>query len=199
VEGAEGVGKSTATSRLAEDLDATLFHFTPEFLRFREEAELDLRFEPLPRLAFYLAATLHLSDLVRAELATRSVVCDRYAASPIALLRSLGALDDADIRRAWEPFSGYVLRPDLTILLTCEHAVAAARLQARATHDTPLTPLEERFLSSPPLHDRFQAAFREELDRNGTWAELDTTGLDASRTRRAVLDLARTAFGHAMA
>src|ERR1043166_9852205 len=81
VEGCNGVGKSTIVKYLCARVGASSFHYPPEFVSFRREVHLDERVAPLPRLPHYVAATLHLSDLVRAPLTHRHVICDRYLAS----------------------------------------------------------------------------------------------------------------------
>ena len=63
---------------------------------------------PLPRLAYYLAATLHLSDLVRAQLTQSHVICDRYLASPLSLMIAESAIEETEARRLMEPFESYL-------------------------------------------------------------------------------------------
>ncbi len=139
IEGCNGVGKSTITEYLSARAGASTFHYPPEFVSFRRDAQLDERLAPLPRLAYYLAATLHLSDLVRAQLTQSHVVCDRYLASPLSLMIGESAIEETEACRLVEPFLSYLCMPDLTLLLTAEHAVASARIFRRgAGHDQPL-------------------------------------------------------------
>src|SRR5690348_1593586 len=128
IEGCNGVGKSTVTEYLCGRLGAAQFHYPPEFVRFRGNVRLDESVAPLPRLVYYLAATLHLSDLVRAQLPRRHVVCDRYLASPISLMISESAIEEAEASRLMEPLLSYLCIPDLTLLLRAEHAAASTRI-----------------------------------------------------------------------
>src|SRR5437763_10665397 len=98
IEGCNGVGKSTITEYLSDRLGASTFHYPPEFVSFRRDVHLDESVAPLPRVAYYLAATLHLSDLVRAQLKQSHVVCDRYLASPRSEERRVGK----EWRSRWE-------------------------------------------------------------------------------------------------
>src|SRR5689334_9005898 len=148
IEGCNGVGKSTIVEYLSGRVGASTFHYPPEFVSFRREAHLDNSVAPLPRLAYYLAATLHLSGLVRAQLAQRHVICDRYLASPLSLMISESAIEETEARRMTEPFLSYLCVPDLTLVLTANHAVASARIQNRSLATGLLTPVARRMLES---------------------------------------------------
>ena len=132
IEGCNGVGKSTITEYLSARAGASSFHYPPEFVSFRRDVHLDECVAPLPRLAYYLAATLHLSDLVRAQLIQSHVICDRYLASPLSLMIGESAIEETEARHLTEPFESYLCMPDLTLLLTAEHAVASARIHKRS-------------------------------------------------------------------
>src|SRR4030095_252049 len=132
IEGCNGVGKSTITEYLSARAGASTFHYPPEFVSFRRDAQLDERLAPLPRLAYYLAATLHLSDLVRAQLKQSHVVCDRYLASPLSLMIADSAIEEKEAHRLIEPFLSYLRMPDLILLLTAKHGVAGARIHKRS-------------------------------------------------------------------
>ena len=125
IEGCNGVGKSTITQYLSVRAGASTFHYPPEFVSFRRDLRLDECLAPLPRLAYYLAATLHLSDLVRAQLTQNHVICDRYLASPLSLMIGESAIEETEARHLMEPFESYLCMPDLILLLTAEHAVAS--------------------------------------------------------------------------
>jgi len=99
IEGCNGVGKSTITEYLSARAGASTFHYPPEFVSFRRNVHLDECLAPLPRLAYYLAATLHLSDLVRAQLTQGHVICDRYLASPLSLMIAESAIEETEARR----------------------------------------------------------------------------------------------------
>ena len=80
-------------------------------MSFRRDVHMDECLAPLPRLAYYLAATLHLSDLVRAQLTQSHVICDRYLASPLSLMIGESAIEEAEARRLMEPFESYCACP----------------------------------------------------------------------------------------
>jgi thymidylate kinase len=179
IEGCNGVGKSTITEYLCGRLGARAFHYPPEFVSFRGNVNLDECVAPLPRLVYYLAATLHLSDLVRAQLTQSHVVCDRYLASPISLMIGESAVRETEVSRLMEPFLSYLCMPDLTLLLTAEHAAASARINSRSRKTGKLTPVARRTLESKEFFLKRQNASRQWATRLGPVVELDTTKLSA--------------------
>ena len=179
IEGCNGVGKSTITEYLCGRLRATAFHYPPEFVSFRANVHLDEVVAPLPRLVYYLAATLHLSDLVRAQLNRSHVVCDRYLASPLSLMIGDSAIQETEASRLIEAFLSYLRMPDLTLLLTAEHAAASARINSRSRETGKLTPVARRILESEEFFLKRQDASRRWAMRLGPVAELDTTKLSA--------------------
>ena len=177
IEGCNGVGKSTIEKYLTARVGASTFHYPPEFVSFRREVHLDESVAPLPRLAYYLAATMHLSDLVRAQLTQSHVICDRYLASPLSLMIGESAIEETDACRLLEPFLSYLCMPDLTLLLTAEHAVASARINKRSLESGKLTPVGRRMLESKELFYQRQDASRRWAMRLGPVVELNTTNL----------------------
>ncbi len=177
IEGCNGVGKSTMVSYLKGRVGAFTFHYPPEFVSFRREVRLDACLAPLPRLAYYLAATLHLSDLVRAQLRQSHVICDRYLASPLSLMIAESAIGEKEARRLIEPFASYLLRPDMTLLLTAEHPAVSARIQNRSQQSGQLTPVAQTTLESEEFFQRRQNASRLIASTLGPVVELDTTNL----------------------
>jgi thymidylate kinase len=177
IEGCNGVGKSTIAECLSACLGALSFHYPPEFVRFRREVRLDECLAPLPRLAYYLAATLHLSDLVRAQLTQSHVICDRYLASPLSLMIAESAIEETEAHRLSEPFESYLCIPDLTLLVTAEHAVASARIHNRSLKSGLLTPIAQRIIESKELFHKREDACRRLAMRLGPVVELDTTDL----------------------
>jgi len=177
IEGCNGVGKSTIVEYLSTRLGASTFHYPPEFVSFRGRVHLDQSVAPLPRLIYYLAATLHLSDLVRAQLKQSHVVCDRYLASPLSLMIGESAIEETKARDLIQPFLSYLCMPDLTLLLTAEHAAAGARINKRSRESGKLTPVARMVLESKEFFHKRQDASRRWAMRLGPVVELDTTNL----------------------
>src|SRR2546429_2769338 len=175
--GCNGVGKSTIVEYLSARAGASTFHYPPEFVSFRRDLHLDECLAPLPRLVYYLAATLHLSDLVRAQLTQSHVICDRYLASPLSLMIGESAIEETEARRLTEPFESYLCMPDLILLLTAEHAVASARIHKRSLESGMLTPVARRMLESEEFFNLRDNACRRLLMGLGPVLELDTTNL----------------------
>ena len=177
IEGCNGVGKSTIVEYLRARTGASSFHYPPEFVSFRRDLQLDECLAPLPRLAYYLAATLHLSDLVRAQLAQSHVICDRYLASPLSLMIAESAIEETETRHLIDPFESYLHTPDLTLLLTATHAVARARINNRSLKSGMLTPVARKIVESEEFFHKREDASRRLAMRLGPVVELDTTNL----------------------
>lgn len=178
VSGCNGVGKSTVVRALQDRVDAATFHYTAEFIRFREEVGLDTKVSAVPRLLYYLAATMHVSDLVREQLARRHVICDRYLESPVSLLIAESALSDGDLDGICDPFRSYLCAPDLTLLLTAGYDTACARIRQRLP--ARCTRVEQVVLQSPAFFHRREVALRLHASKLGSVRELDTTALNVS-------------------
>jgi thymidylate kinase len=189
IEGCNGVGKSTISDYLCGRLGATAFHYPPEFVSFRGKVHLDEAVAPLPRLVYYLAATLHLSDLVRAQLTRSHVICDRYLASPISLMIGESAIQQTEVSRLIDSFVPYLCTPDLTLLLTAEYAVASTRITTRSRDSGKLTPVARRVLESEKFFLTRQDASRRWAMRLGPVAELDTTKLSAEEMCKSAWSL----------
>jgi thymidylate kinase len=177
IEGCNGVGKSTIAEYLIARAGALSFHYPPEFVSFRRDVHLDECVAPLPRLVYYLAATLHLSDLVRAQLTQSHVICDRYLVSPLSLMIAESAIEETEARRLTEPFESYLCMPELTLLLTAEHTVASARIDNRSLKSGTLTPVARRMLESEEFFHKRENACRRLAMKLGPVVELDTTNL----------------------
>ena len=175
VSGCNGVGKSTVAQALRDRLGAAVFHYPAEFVQFRERVALDTDVSALPRLLYYLGATLHLSDMVRQQLARSDVICDRYLESPVSLLLAESAFDAADLDRISAPYRSYLCVPDLTLLLTAEYPAACSRIRARLPARR--TRVEQLVLDSPEFFHRREAAIRTQAVKLGPVVELDTTNL----------------------
>ena len=177
IEGCNGVGKSTIVENLKSRTGAFSYHYPAEFVSFRRDVQLDTFVASLPRLAYYLAATLHLSDLVRAQLEQSHVVCDRYLASPLSLMIAESAIEETEVRQLMEPFGSYLRTPDVTLLLTAEHAVASARINNRSLKTGMLTPVARRMVESEEFFHKRQNVSRRMAMSLGPVVELDTTNL----------------------
>jgi thymidylate kinase len=181
IEGCNGVGKSTITEYLSARIGASSFHYPPEFVSFRRDVRLDECLAPLPRLGYYLAATLHLSDLVRAQLAQSHVICDRYLASPLSLMIAESAIEETEAWELIEPFASYLRKPDVTLLLTAEHTVASARINNRSVESGMLTPVARRMLESEEFFHERENACRRIAMRLSPVVEFDTTKLSPEK------------------
>lgn len=194
VTGCNGVGKSTVAQALRERHNATVFHYPAEFVQFREQVRLDTVVPPLPRLLYYLGATLHLSDMVRRQLAQTHVVCDRYLESPVSLLIADSAFTEEELDRLCAPFLPALAVPDATLLLTATHEVACRRIRERLPHRR--TRVEQLVLDSPEFFHRREAALRTRLARQRPVIELDTTGLSLTEMCDAGLSAAGSVLAH---
>jgi thymidylate kinase len=189
IEGCNGVGKSTIVEFLRARTGASSFHYPPEFVSFRRDVHLDQSVAPLPRLVYYLAATLHLSDLVRAQLTLGHVICDRYLASPFSLMIGEAAIEEAEAHRLSKPFESYLCIPDLTLLVTAEHAVASARIHHRSLKSGLLTPIAQRMIESKEFFQKREDACRRLAMRLGPVVELDTTNLSPEEMHNSAWSL----------
>lgn len=189
IEGCNGVGKSTIVEYLIARVGASSFHYPPEFVNFRRNVHLDERLAPLPRLGYYVAATMHLSDLVRAQLTKSHVVCDRYLASPLSLMIAESAIEETEACRLVEVSLSYLRMPDLTLLLTAEHTTASARINERSLKSGMLTPVARKILESEHFFRRRQDASRRWAMRLGPVVELDTTNLSPEEMCKAAWSL----------
>jgi thymidylate kinase len=195
VEGSNGTGKSTVVSDLAARTRAAAFHYPEAFVRFRAEALLDEAVRPVARLQYYLAATLHLSDLVADALERGPVVCDRFLAGPASLLEAEEALPPADLEAMVGTVLPRLVRPDVTLLLVARPEVASSRVRARADRERSgaLSPVERRSID-PTFRRRRDAALRRHASSLGAVAKLDTTELDPSTMLAEAWTLVRPVF-----
>src|SRR6266446_3925386 len=84
-----------------------------------------MRGPSMPRLC--CSTTMQLSDLARAHLASRHVVCDRYLVSPVALLTSDPYVTTQEVATIVATYEPYYCSHDLTLLLTVACAVTPCR------------------------------------------------------------------------
>ncbi|HEY0779028.1 MAG TPA: dTMP kinase [Gemmatirosa sp.] len=143
-EGAEGVGKSTQVARLTaactaagvpivsyREPGATALGERVRALLLDPAAEIDPRAEAL----LFMAARAQLVTRVAGDLAAgRLVVLDRFFLSTYAYQIAGRGLDATGVRAANALATGGLV-PDVTLLLTCAPATAAARVAARGAPD----------------------------------------------------------------
>lgn len=195
VEGNNGVGKSTVAAYLRDRLGAASFHYPQEFYRFRQQVDLDVNVGPAARLSYYLAATIHLADLVRGDLLRRHVVCDRYVAAPVSLLLAEDTLGEPEIARFLDPVEPYLCKPDLTLLVKAAHTTALERIRGRVGSSGDLTPVERHALASKAFFTRREAALRRYSARFGPLVELDTTEMPKDQMCEAAWSLVAEQVG----
>jgi thymidylate kinase len=177
VEGCNGAGKSTVAAHLASVLDARLFHFPPEFIEFKEATALDLRVRAIPRFAYYLAAVLELSDLVRDALHEGSVVCDRYVPSAMMPVVAFDGLDEGALSDLIEPFAGYLAVPDLIVHLHVEPHVGVERIRQRARETGQMTALAQRLTDHPEVFADCDELIGSQARALAPTVDIDTTSL----------------------
>ena len=194
IEGSNGVGKSTIVEYLKQRTGAVSFHYPPEFLNFRREVRLDESLEPLPRLSYYLAATLHLSDLVREQLTRSDVICDRYLASPLSLMIGESVIEEENVRRLVQPFLAYLCLPEITLFLTSSYPVACGRIRSRTTKSGTLTPVAQKMMESENFFRERNEAGRRWSARLSPMVELDTTDLSSQQMCDAAWSLLTSTF-----
>lgn len=159
VEGGEGTGKSTQAGMLADAL-AAMGHAvlrtrepggSPVAERLREVLLGGEGLAPLAETLLHFAARAeHVARSVRPALAAGFiVVCDRFVDSTVAYQGYGQGADQAMIGT----LAGWVgLRPDLTLVLEVDRAVARARIAGRA---------EDRYEREPEaFHERVARGYR---------------------------------------
>lgn len=189
-EGGEGTGKSTQAARLGARLDAVVTHepgATELGARLRElllsaaTVRLDDRTEALLMAA---DRAQHVKEVVEPALrAGRHVVCDRFIGSSVAY-QGYGRGLDPDMVRAISGWAAGGLWPDVTVLLTVPHDVAARRVG----------PARDRIeAAGDDFHRRVLDGFlAQAADEPETWAVVDGTGSPEeveARVLDAVLDV----------
>lgn len=114
-EGLSGVGKTTITQMVAKQLSAFLMVTPPKPYADCREL-IDTNVSPEARFYFYLSGVLHASAIVKEQLHTTHVVCDRYLPSTIAYHRAMGV--DTNIFLT-EEVKKKIIMPTKTFLLQC--------------------------------------------------------------------------------
>ncbi len=173
VEGPNGAGKSLVADHIARTCAATLVRYPASFVDFRARHRLDEAIAPLPRLAYYLAGIAHMSEGIAR--ATPRVVCDRYFASPLALLVAEGAVEWDELTSIAAPVLARIRLPQLTVLLHAEHEVLKHRITARG-EARPGASLRQT-VGSEAFTARWLDALRVTIADRGPFVEIDTSEL----------------------
>ncbi len=176
VEGPNGSGKSTVARHLASILDGRIVRYPEAFLQFRAEQGLD-EFPAIPRLLYYLAGIAQLSETIAGR--DSAVVCDRYFASPIALLVAEQSLNEEQILRHAGPLLDSIVMPHITLLLSADHRVLRQRLAMRGI-ERPGASMQQT-ATSGAFVDRWNKALRKLLSARCSTIEIDTTDTTIER------------------
>ncbi|QNE74646.1 AAA family ATPase [Streptomyces finlayi] len=131
IEGVSGVGKSTLTRAVAEQLGAVTLHTLPEPMT-RLSSAVNREARALPQFAFYLSGALHASDVISEGLAKGPVVADRYLSSVIACHAAVNGVPVEAVRRLVAPFASYFTVPDHTFYLLCSEKTLRARMKNKS-------------------------------------------------------------------
>lgn len=124
MEGGDGTGKSTLTTRLASQFEGDAYATPPQkYRKYRDE--VDRSATPKDHYNFYRESVLEASDeigfLVRQG---RNVICDRYWISTVTYHEVMGLrIDQDDFRK--------IIKPDLTVLLVTMPGEQIRRMVAR--------------------------------------------------------------------
>jgi dTMP kinase len=163
LEGPEGVGKTTQASALVGVLTRQLAgrvqaYREPGGTPLGDEIRAlllnpdEVRIEPRAEALLFMAARAQLACRIESQLtAGVTVVLDRFFLSTYAYQIVGRGLPAAEIRSANALAVGD-LRPDLTVLLTCDLAVARSRMLARGD-------LDRMELEGVDFHERVTTAF----------------------------------------
>ena len=187
LEGMDGTGKSTLVAALAQRLDAVTLR-TPAAALASMRPALDACFAPSPVATqlFYAATVVLASEQARAARdAGRVVLIDRYWASTLAYAACRAS--SADLAA----ITPKLLVPDLTLYLTVDEDVRAARLAERAMTDADAASLAQREIlrrAYDAALDAFPGRRLERVDtsrRNAETCASDVCTLVRSMERKA--------------
>jgi thymidylate kinase len=127
LEGLSGVGKTTVGAFLAAHLGGT-FVSTPPSTWAPMRATVDETDDWDARYLWYLAGVVRTGHEVLCRLMAEHVVCDRYILSTLCHHRVMG-VDVLDYEDCITRFR--LPRPDVTVLLVCDHDVRHRRIALR--------------------------------------------------------------------
>jgi thymidylate kinase len=132
IEGLDGVGKSTLSRRLADQLGAVRLSSPPELGAHEVLGPLRGHFDTRPtavRRAFYRFANLIVSEAAEVSRADRPVVIDRYWPSTVAF--GVGVDNAVDLEAWVGRYPPELIVPDVMIVLEVDERARAARMTKR--------------------------------------------------------------------
>lgn len=175
LEGASGAGKTSVARLLAGRLGGVVIKTpAPPFDQVRDFFDRNC-ITVEARHLFYLTAIIEAAELIRHQLASSAVVCDRYLLSTECYHRAMGTR----LRLNYDHLG--LVQPDLTVLLICDEAERRRRVDQRGWS---YNDLQEEQLGLTP-------AFQQEYLKHSVHV-IDTTGREPSAIIDQILaELAR--------
>lgn len=136
-EGVDGAGKSEISAIVSKKMNAMhLESPIGEFKKIRQYVDLNLNDKA--RFLFYLASNFDLSDHIRENRLSNTIICARYFHSTIIGYASRQGLNIEDFYKNSPVALDDFEKPDLTIFLYVNEAVQQARIKSRQPHDNSL-------------------------------------------------------------
>lgn len=124
LEGLSGTGKTCVGEILADAIHGTMYKTPPSPFRDIRD-DIDQACGLAARYFFYLAGVIHASAQIKKLLQTTPVVCDRYILTTYCYHGAAGV-------KAVIPLEQLeLLKPDLTVLITCDEEERMRRLAQR--------------------------------------------------------------------
>lgn len=124
IEGVDGVGKTTVSKLLTEEMNATYYKSPGDvFLNFKTKVESPLNI--FGRYSFYRLAVQSDSEKIKKNLESCTVVSDRYIASTFVY----HSVMDPDIKKIHNEIG--ILKPDFSFLLVASSKVRDQRILSR--------------------------------------------------------------------
>ncbi len=189
VEGPNGAGKSSVAAHIATRIGGAVVRYPDSFMRIRQTALIDEQ-APLPRLLYYLGGIAQLHGVVAQQ--RGPFVCDRYYASPLAMLLAEGAVGEGELAAIAGPVLDRITMPAVTVLLTADHAELVARIAGRGGARPGVS--YRQTLLSPEFVAAWTSALRSLAAGRGPVIEIDTTVRDVAEVC-AIVDNALPALG----
>lgn len=176
LEGADGTGKSTLVTRIADKVGGVAYATPPKkYQKYSEKLHRDASADE--HYAFYRNAiqdaSEEVSELVRSG---KPVICDRYWISTLTYHQVMGAtVTDDDFAT--------ILKPDLTVLLVADADTQIQRIVARGMDAGDKRVLDKQF-------DLTQALFRNLVLEKQPFISLDTKSFSVEQCTEMVVKIA---------